>query len=129
MSVSESQFEARRRRANADEGRKHRHVVRVTPVEEAKLLRLAEEQKVSVPRLLMESTLNTDRNMTVTEKRQILAELFAMKRLVGAISVNVNQLAAHANATGEVRSEAAATTAQARIAIAKIVDWIEDQTT
>lgn len=44
---------ARRRRANVDGGRQHRHEVKVSPEEEGMLLRLAEAQHVTIPRLLV----------------------------------------------------------------------------
>ena len=46
---------ARRRRENAPGGRRHRHSVLVTPEEEGVLVRLAAEQGVTVPRLLVEA--------------------------------------------------------------------------
>ena len=61
---------ARRRRANVDGGRQHRHEVKVSPEEEAVLLRLALQHRVTVPRLLVEAAMSmvkgTARSMGIT---------------------------------------------------------------
>lgn len=77
------------------------------------LLRLAKAQRVTVPRLLVESALAADAE-TPTERRHAMAELFAMHRLLAAISNNVNQIAKATNATGEVQEETAVTLAKVR---------------
>ncbi len=99
----------RRRRANVAGGRLHQHKVKVTPEEEGVLLRLAEAQRVTVPRLLVESTLAAASGETPTERRDAIAELFRLHRLLAAISNNVNQIANATNATGEVHDELVAT--------------------
>lgn len=43
-----------------------------------------------------------------------MAELFALHRLLAAISNNVNQIARHANATGEVEPATVSTLAKVR---------------
>jgi len=73
------------------------------------LLRLAEAQHVTVPRLLVESALAAASSETPTERRDAIAELFRLHRLLAAISNNVNQMAKVTNATGEVQDELAAT--------------------
>ena len=50
-------WKSRRRRANVDGGRMHRHEVKVSPEEEAQLLALAEKHRVTIPRLLIEAAL------------------------------------------------------------------------
>src|SRR4051794_9659558 len=72
---------ARRRRANVAGGRRHRHEVKVTPEEEARLLLLAEAQGVTVPRLLVESALSAA-GETPAERRNAIAELFGLHRLL-----------------------------------------------
>lgn len=99
----------RRRRANVAGGRLHQHKVKVTPEEEGVLLRLAEAQRVTVPRLLVESTLAAVSGETSTERRDAIAELFRLHRLLAAISNNVNQIARATNVTGEVHDELVAT--------------------
>ncbi|MFS0703268.1 MobC family plasmid mobilization relaxosome protein [Cellulomonas sp. 179-A 9B4 NHS] len=100
---------ARRRRANVAGGRQHHHKVKVTPEEEGMLLRLAEAQRVTIPRLLVESTLGAATSETPTQRRDAIAELFRLHRLLAAISNNVNQMAKATNATGQVQDELEAT--------------------
>ncbi|WP_371031312.1 plasmid mobilization relaxosome protein MobC [Pseudoclavibacter sp. JSM 162008] len=88
--------------------------MKVTPEEEGQLLRLAEAQNVTVPRLLVESTLAVDVGETATQRREAMANLFALYRLLGAISNNVNQMAKATNATGAVHVEMQATLAKVR---------------
>nr|WP_308121901.1 plasmid mobilization relaxosome protein MobC [Actinotalea ferrariae] len=82
--------------------------MKVTPEEEAQLLRLALAQGVTVPRLLVESALAAEVGETVTERRTLAVELFRCIRLLAAISNNVNQIARATNATGEAQAETAA---------------------
>lgn len=95
----------RRRRANTAGGRHHAHQVKVTPEEEALLLQLAAKQGVSVARLLVESALAVEDRTTATDRREAMAELFRIHRVLGGAANNMNQLAKVANATGEVPAE------------------------
>lgn len=104
---------ARRRRANVAGGRQHKHEVKVSPEEEARLLRLAAKHRVSVPRLLVESTL-AEVGETPTERRNAIASLFGLHRLLASIANNVNQMAKATNATGEVQADMRATLAAVR---------------
>src|SRR5213079_508513 len=71
---------ARRRRSNAADGpRRIAHLVKVTAIEEAQLVVRAEQQRVTVPRLLVEAALS-DRTETPTVRRDAMAELFAVRR-------------------------------------------------
>ena len=96
---------ARRRRANVQGGRQHRHEVKVTPEEEALLVVRAEAAHVTVPRLLVEAALAGGGGETPTERRQAMAELFGVHRLLAGVSNNVNQIARATNATGELQAE------------------------
>lgn len=100
---------SRRRRANVDGGQQHFHQhfhkVGVSPEEEGALVRLAHEQNVTIPRLLVEAALSLDQRETPTERKQAVAELFKLHRLLAALSNNVNQIARATNATGEARDE------------------------
>ena len=116
---------ARRRRANVDGGRQHRHEVKVSPEEEGMLLRLAEAQHVTNPRLLVESALASATSETPTERRNAMAELFALHRLLAAVSNNVNQMARATNATGEVQAEMSATLDAVRRTAVRIDDAID----
>jgi len=115
---------ARRRRANVAGGRQHSHEVKVTPEEEALLLVRAEEQRVSIPRLLVESALSPQ-GETPTQRRELLTELFRLNRLVGSIANNVNQIAKATNATGELQPETSATFAAVRRVSGRIDDTID----
>lgn len=123
--VSSRRRFGRRRRANVPGGRRHAHRVLVTPEEEARLLRLAEAQRVTVPRLLVESTLAGSAE-TATERRDAITELFATNRLLAAVSNNVNQIARHANATSEFPADAAAVLAAVR-RVAGRIDGVMDR--
>lgn len=98
----------RRRRANVAGGRQHSHRVLVTPEEEARLVRLAESARVTVPRLLIEAALavGAGGGETPTQRRDAMAELFAVRRLLAAVSNNVNQIARHANAGEQFPADA-----------------------
>lgn len=115
----------RRRRANVAGGRHHRHVVRVTPEEEAVLAQLAAAHRVSVPRLLVESTLSRDAGETPTERRDALAEMYRAVRLLASITNNVNQMTRAANATGELAAEMSVTLARARETAQRITASID----
>ena len=115
---------ARRRRGNVAGGRQHSHRVKVTPEEEAVLVQLAAAQRVTVPRLLVESALAADRE-TPTQRREAMVELFALHRLLAAVSNNVNQIARHANATSEFPADAAGALAAVRRVAARIDDALE----
>lgn len=114
MSEPVRRRQVRRRRANVAGGRVAAHKVTVSPEEEGMLLRLAAEQGVSVPRLLVESALAADAGETATERRSLVKSLFGLHRLLASISNNVNQIAKATNATGEVQAETAATLLAAR---------------
>lgn len=118
---------SRRRRANVDGGRQHFHKVGVSPEEEGALVRLAHEQNVTVPRLLVEAALSLDQRETPTERKQAVAELFKLHRLLAALSNNVNQIARATNATGEIQEEMRATLDAVRrtaVRIDKVVDGL-----
>lgn len=101
---SRARAQRRRRRANVSGGRHHTHEVKVSAEEEARLLMLAEEQGVGVVRLLVESALASS-GETPTQRRELLAELFAVHRVLSGIANNINQIAKVTNATGEWQPE------------------------
>lgn len=115
--------ERRRRRANVPGGRRHSHEVKVTPEEEALLLQRAEAQRVTIPRLLVESAL-APQGETPTQRRELLAEMFAVHRLLGNLANNVNQIAKATNATGEWQPETSATLEAVRRTSGRIDDAI-----
>ena len=95
----------RRRAANARGGRQHRHEVKVTAEEEARLLELAAAQGVTVPRLLVESAMAGERGETASERRALLVELFAVHRAVAGVANNVNQITCKLHTTDELAAE------------------------
>ncbi|WP_218714245.1 MobC family plasmid mobilization relaxosome protein [Arthrobacter sp. BF1] len=110
-------------------GRQHRHVVRVTPEEEARLLSLALEYHVSVPKLLVDSALAGGADaaaVNASERKELLVQLFGAHRLLAGIANNVNQIARQANSTSEIPAETNATLAAARRA-AERIDELCDQ--
>jgi hypothetical protein len=115
-----------RRRANATGGRRqHAHLVKVTAEEEARLQLRAGEQRVSVVRLLVESALAAGTE-TASQRQEAIATLFGIQRLLAAVSNNVNQVARHANATGEIPAEAAAALSAVRRVVERIDAAIDD---
>lgn len=97
----------RARRENYDGGRVARHVVRVSPEEEARLVLRANSLGVTVARLMVESALSETPGETVTQRRADLAELFRLIRILSGVATNLNQVAKIANGTGEIPGEAA----------------------
>jgi hypothetical protein len=80
----------------------------VTPEEEAMLLQRAAAAKVTVPRLLVESAL-AEHGETATDRTQLLTEWLHARRLLAAVSNDLNQIARATNATGEIQAELADT--------------------
>lgn len=120
----EGRQERRRRRANAPGGRRHSHEVKVTAEEEAMLLQRALAERVTIPRLLVEAAL-APQGETPTQRRELLAQLFTVNRLLGTIANNVNQIAKATNATGEWQTETAATLNAARRTMNRIEGTID----
>jgi len=109
----------RRRRANVEGGRTGNHRVKTSPAEEALLVQLALAQGVTIPRLLVESALAGDRE-TAAARRDAIAELFAIRRLLAAVSNNVNQVARHANASEDFPEEASVVLAAVRRLVPRV---------
>ena len=104
-----------RRRPNAPAGerRSKRYTVKVTPTEDAQLTAKANEAGVEVTRLMFESALSS-KIETATERKAAIAEVFALRRALGTIANNVNQLARYANTEGHFPAEAATVVAEFR---------------
>ena len=96
---------SRRRRENTPAGSKKRRDLWVTAEEEAALVARAERERVTVPNLLISAALS-ERSDSPTERRAIAAELMSLHNLLARASNNINQLARHANSTGEFPAEA-----------------------
>lgn len=115
----------RRRRENVAGGRRFRHVVSVTGAEEGVLVGLAEAQGVTVPRLLVEAATAERVGETVTDRRELLTELFGVHRALGAVGNNLNQLTRAVNATGEWSDELGSTLAAVRRQLTRLDEVID----
>ncbi|BEH02781.1 hypothetical protein brsh051_20620 [Brooklawnia propionicigenes] len=93
---------SRRRARNVTGGRPFRHEVKVSEAEEAQLVVLAARHRVTIPRLLVMSTLERSDEITAADKRELLTELLVIHRLLGNVANNVNQIAKVANSTREL---------------------------
>jgi hypothetical protein len=96
------------RRRRLAGGRRHQHLVRLSDEEQVQILARARVAGVSVPRLLVESALAGDAQ-TASERRAQVTDLLGARRLLAAVSNNLNQLTRAANATGELPPELSAT--------------------
>jgi hypothetical protein len=122
--VPSSRRQGRRRQANAEGGRPHRHEVLATEEQEARLRQLADEQRVTVPRLLVEAAL-AQQGETPTQRRDTMTELFRLQRLLAGVANNINQLARAANSTGELPEQLGVTMAALRRTSERIDDAID----
>lgn len=80
---------------------------------------------MSVPRWLAESGLSSDPGVTREERRQWLAELMGIERLLANIANNVNQIAAGVNATGQTEYDLAEVMAICKRAVGRTGSAIE----
>ncbi|MFS3130651.1 MobC family plasmid mobilization relaxosome protein [Nocardioides sp. Bht2] len=78
--------------------REIRHVVKVHPETERRLVLKATERGITVARLLVESALAGGAE-AAKSKAELAGELYRVTRAVGKIGVNVNQIAHATNAT------------------------------
>ena len=117
------------RRARSEDGRKARSIrVGVTDEEHAVLSVLAVNAGVSIPRLLVEAAhASRAGGPTVTEHREQLYELVAIRRLLANVANNVNQIARAANsgALVDVQDEAVAVFAVVRRVADRIATAID----
>ncbi|MEU3333007.1 plasmid mobilization relaxosome protein MobC [Glutamicibacter creatinolyticus] len=120
-----ARFDSRKRQSNATGGRSVRRVVKLTVEQNLALQVMADEAGVSVPRLLVESTLAQSRRETVTERRELITLLFHLQRGLAAAGNNVNQIARATNATGEIQNELDASLDHLRATVARIDEALE----
>jgi hypothetical protein len=100
-------------------------LVRLSDAEKLQIQARAISAGVSMPRLLVEAAL-LGSAQTASERRALVAELLAARRLVAALGNNVNQLARVANSTGQVPSELAAAAAAVARATARLDAAVAD---
>ncbi|MDA3145775.1 plasmid mobilization relaxosome protein MobC [Leucobacter sp. UCMA 4100] len=96
---------SRRRRANVEGGRLHRHVVKVSPEEEGALLLRANAKGTTVARYLVESALADSTGDTVTDRQHHIADLFVIHRGLSQLGNNLNQIARQTNAAKDLPVE------------------------
>lgn len=122
----------RRRREHVAGGRHRRHVVKVSPEEAGALALRAERLGMTVPRLLVEAALNEGESSVEAvavenaDRARMRAELAQLQRGVGAIGVNVNQIARVANAAGEVSEELTGSLAHVRSVLRRIEAFADE---
>lgn len=116
---------ARRRQSNAPGGRSVRREVKLTPEQDLALGLHAASMEVTIPRLLVESALSASRGETATERRDLLATLFALQKGLSAVGTNVNQLTRAANATGEIQGELAEALTYLRRTVERIDECLD----
>lgn len=101
----------RRRQENIKGSRKRlpgsgRYEVWASPAENALLREMAAARRVSVPRLLVESTLiagpRATSGLDIGMLRETATVLYSAVRLLGSISNNINQMAAKFHASGRI---------------------------
>lgn len=106
--MSEEHMPVRRRRVRSSRPRTKRIVVKVNEDELLQLTAMAEVQDVSIPRLMMRSTF-AGSAQTAAKLSVLHSELRGASRLLGRLGVLLNQIAAIANATGDVSPELSGT--------------------
>lgn len=121
---NERRLFGRQRRANSDTPRDAgRYVVKTNAEEDAQLRARAVVAGVTVPRFLVEAGMNAHVE-TSTERKQAIAELFALSRTLGTVANNVNQLARYANTEGRFPVEAESVVVEYRGLSARIDETI-----
>ena len=104
-------WKSRRKRI---EGKTQYVRVSMSESERAQLMMLEQQTGLSPSALMVEAVFGSADPVAVQLRRSQLVELLAMRRLMATISNNVNQIARHANSTGEVLPEAVETMREAR---------------
>gem|GEM_PF-6039320 len=102
--------------------------MRLTVAEDEALAARAAAEGVSVPRLLLEQGLAEDVGVTLEERRQWLAQLFAIERRVASMVVNARQITERLGATqaapmGEVVEHAATVLQRTGVAVEAVAAW------
>lgn len=114
----------RQRRANADVPRDRRYIVKVNAEEDAQLRARAVVAGVTVSRLLFESAMNAHIE-TDTARKEVVSEVFAVRRLMANVANNVNQLARYANSESVFPAEAEAVVAEYRAIVPRLSDALD----
>lgn len=118
-------WKSRRKRI---EGRTQYVRVSMSEHERVRLMQLEAETGLSPSAILVDSALGTGDPASLMVRKRELAELLELRRLVATIANNVNQIARHANATGELAEETAATVGEARVVGQQILKLVQEMT-
>lgn len=122
---NERRLFGRQRRANDSDGpRERRYTVKVNKDEDAQLQARAVVRSVTVPRLMFESAMNLHVE-TDTDRKEAIAELFAIRRLLANVANNVNQMAKYANEERAFPADAEAVVKEYRAIVPQISAAIE----
>jgi len=103
----------RSRRRNI-EGKTQYVRVSMSESERAQLMVLEQQTGLSPSALMVQAVFGSADPVAVSLRRNQLAELIQMRHQMATIANNVNQIARHANSTGEVLPETVATLQEAR---------------
>lgn len=106
-------------------GRTTKKTYRVSEREEAALKAKAASYGISVARLVVESALSRDGD-SHTDRQAMIQELAQIRTLLGRVSSNINQIARHANSTGEFPADAAAATDAMRRLMVRIDEAVRE---
>ncbi|MCA4135485.1 plasmid mobilization relaxosome protein MobC [Arthrobacter sp. M4] len=95
-------------RAHSEVKRDKQYPLRMNAEEREKLDAAALLHGMKLSRYLVEAGLAMGRGSGLAEQRQSIDELMRIRVLLGRSASNINQIARHANATGEFPDDAAA---------------------
>ncbi|SNT35759.1 mobilisation protein (MobC) [Streptosporangium subroseum] len=105
----------RRRDRESGQGQRQTRVnLRLSPAEHTELQRAATRQGQTLAGYAAAAALTLARDELPPDIRAAILRLFELQHEMHRIGVNVNQLARHANASGEIPQELSATTAALR---------------
>ena len=116
-------WKSRRKRI---EGKTQYVRVSMSESERAQLMMLEQQTGLSPSALMVEAVFGSADPVAVQLRRNQLAELIQMRHQMATIANNVNQIARHANSTGEVLPETVATLQEARRFGADVLAKIEE---
>ncbi|MEV7574439.1 plasmid mobilization relaxosome protein MobC [Pseudarthrobacter sp. NPDC089323] len=95
-------------RAHSEDKREKQYPLRMNQDERDRLDAAALLHGMKLSRYLIEAGLAMGRGSGLAEQRQSVEELMRIRTLLGRTASNINQIAKHANATGEFPDDAAA---------------------
>ena len=99
-------------------------MVKVNALEDAQLRGRAVVAGVTVSRLLFESAMNAHIE-TDTARKEVVSEVFAVRRLMANVANNMNQMARYANTESVFPAEAAAVVAEYRSIVPRLSDALD----